>query len=315
MANARKLKAISASGRKSDRIDAELLARLGHAEPGLLAPIRHRGDVAQAHRAVLGARDLLVGMRTRLVNHVRGVLKSFGDRIAKCDADTFAKRAPERIPDALKPALLPLLAKCAELTAEIKRYDAEIERLSTKEYAEETERLRQVHGVGPITALAFVLTLETPERFARSRDVGAYLGLCPRLHESGDRSPELRITKAGDGFMRRLLVQCAQHILRKSAVPDSALRRWGLALAERGGKNTKKRAIVAVARKLAVLLHRLWISGEPYEPLRGVAVTTPPASAEPATAAKPVAAAKPAAAAKRRTRARKTQVGSATGGA
>ena len=123
-------------------------------------------------------------------------------------------------------------------------------------------------GVGVLTALAYVLTLEEPTRFQNSRAVGAYLGLRPRRHDSGARKPQLRITKAGDSHVRRLLVGAAQYNLGPHG-PDSSLRRWGLALSERGGKNAKKRAVVAVARKLAVLLHRLWVTGEVYEPLRG----------------------------------------------
>ena len=121
-------------------------------------------------------------------------------------------------------------------------------------------------GIGPVTSLAYVLTLETPLRFARSRDVGPYLGLVP-AGDSGDSQPQLGISKAGDRMLRKLLVGSAHYILGPFG-PDCDLRRFGMKLCERGGKNAKKRATVAVARKLAVLLHRLWISGEVYEPLR-----------------------------------------------
>jgi len=148
----------------------------------------------------------------------------------------------------------------------IKVYDERIEKLGQDKYAH-TELLRQVKGVGPLTSLAYVLTLENPDRFAKSRDVGPYLGLVPKQEESGDSQPQLGISKVGDVMLRRLLVGSAHYILGPFG-PDTDLRRYGLRLCERGGKNAKKRAAVAVARKLAVLLHRLWISGEVYEPLR-----------------------------------------------
>lgn len=136
-----------------------------------------------------------------------------------------------------------------------------------REKYQHTELLRQVTGVGPVTSLAYVLTLETPLRFARSRDVGPYLGLVPDQDESGECQPQLGISKAGDRMLRKLLVGSAHYILGPFG-PDCDLRRFGMKLCARGGKNAKKRATVAVARKLAVLLHRLWISGDVYEPLR-----------------------------------------------
>ena len=126
--------------------------------------------------------------------------------------------------------------------------------------------LKQVKGVGTLIALTFLLTLEDPHRFGKSRDVGGYLGLQPGRRNSGKSEPQLHISKEGDPYLRTLLVQGAQHILGPFGV-DCDLRRWGLKLAERGGKSGKKRAIVATARKLAVLLHHLWVSAEVYEPL------------------------------------------------
>ena len=125
--------------------------------------------------------------------------------------------------------------------------------------------LQQISGVGPITALAFVLLVEDPRRFEQSREVGAYFGLVPRLDESSDSTPQLRITKAGDELGRRLLVSAAQYILGPFG-PECDLRSHGEAIAQRGGKNAKKRAAVAVARKLAVLMHRLWIAKATYDP-------------------------------------------------
>jgi transposase len=254
--------------RKSDRLDAEFLARQGRVDPALLSPIRHRGEEAQAALAVVGARDVLVRSRTQLINHVRGVVKAVGARLPKCSAESFARTTQQHLPVVLAPALLPLLETISRLTAEIGAYDKKIVSLSAESYPE-TERLRQVAGVGALTALTFVLVLEECERFPSSRAVGSYLGLVPRLEETGGvgKGAELRITKAGHELLRRLLVSAAQYILGPFG-PDTDLRRWGLMLAGRGGKNAKKRAVVAVARKLSVLLLTLWKSGERYEPLR-----------------------------------------------
>ena len=262
VANARKLKAISKSDRKTDRNDAEMLARLVRFDPELLCPIVHRGREAQFDLAVLKARDAVVRARTSLINCVRGLLKSEGFRAPSSSADAFAKRAVSAIPEGLKPALLPLIDEIARATQRIHEYDRELSAIAQR--YPEVELLRQVPGVGPITGLAYVLTLEDPHRFRKSRMVGAYLGLTPRSDQSGSVDKELRISKHGDEFLRRLLVSAAQYVLNPINKHDSALRRFGLRLAE-GGKRTKKRAVVAVARKLAVLLHRLWVTGEIYE--------------------------------------------------
>jgi transposase len=168
------------------------------------------------------------------------------------------------MPQQLKESLEPLLVLIEASTTLIKAYDEQVKALCAKH--QPTQLLQAVPGVGPIASLTFVLTLEDPRRFRRSRQVGAYLGLTPRLSESGDSKPQLRITKAGDVDLRRLLVTSAQYILGPWG-PDSDLRRWGLALAERGANKGKKRAVVAVARRLAILLHHLWKTGEVYAPL------------------------------------------------
>ena len=177
--------------------------------------------------------------------------------------EAFPRRVREKFEEDLFPGQSAMLEMIGRLTAEIKRMDQEAERLCKESYPE-TRVLRQVKGVGALTSLGFVLTLEDPSRFAKSRTVGAYLGLRPRSRQSGDHQPQLRITKAGDALLRRYLVSAAQYILGPFG-PDTELRRFGLKLAERGGKAAKKRAVVAVARKLAVLLHRLWTTGEEYQ--------------------------------------------------
>jgi len=266
VANPRELSFISKNNRKCDETDAMRLARVGRFDPELLRPIRHRGEEAHRDLLVLRARDTLVSTRTKLVNAVRGLVKSLGTRVNKCSAASFAKVARASLAEDVTALLAPVLDTIEGVTRRIRGMDRQVEDLADRKYPE-TKALRQVRGVGALTALAFVLTLEQPEHFAKSRDVGPFLGLVPRRDQSGESDRQLRITKAGDGFLRRLLVQSSQYILGPFG-EDSDLRRRGLALAERGGKAGKKRAVIATARKLAVLLHALWRSGEEYEPHR-----------------------------------------------
>jgi transposase len=266
VANPRRLKMIYDSDSKSDDADAEALARLGRLDPSLLRPIKHRSLKSQSDLTVIRSRDALVKARTQLVNHVRGVAKSFGVPLKKCSTKSFHHQVPELLPEILTPSLMPILDAIEGLSRKIAEFDRVIEAKAVREYPA-TERLRQVRGVGPITSLSYVLILDDASRFRNSRDAGSYIGLRPRRDQSGERDPELRITKAGDQMLRCLLVGSAQYILGPFG-EDCDLRRWGLKLAARGGKNAKKKAIVATARKLAVLLHHLWKTGEDYEPLR-----------------------------------------------
>ena len=263
--NARRVRLIAESDAKTDRADAETLARLGRLDPRLLHPITHRSEEVQADLAVIRSRRCLVAARTLLINHIRGAVKASGTRLPACSSHSFAARVAPEIPRELQPALFPLLISIGELNKQITALDAEIEKLITDRYPE-VGALQQVAGVGPLISLTFVLTLADPERFSKSRQVGAYLGLTPRQRQSGERSPQLRISKSGDSYLRQLLVQAAHYILGHRG-PDTDLRRWGLKRAETGGANAKKRAIVAVARKLAVLLHHLWVSGDVYVPV------------------------------------------------
>ena len=266
VANPRLMDGMKRGKRKNDRIDARKLARLGRVDPQSLFPMKHRSREVRQDLVVLRARDALVSVRTQRINTTRGLVKSMGARLPKCSSPSFPKKVEEALPAEIRETLLPLLRLAEELSDRIKVYDERIEKLGREKY-EHTELLRQVKGVGPLTSLAYVLTVENPDRFAKSRDVGAYLGLVPKQEDSGDSQPQLGINKAGDMMLRRLLVGSAHYILGPFG-PDTDLRRYGLRLCERGGKNAKKRAAVAVARKLAVLLHRLWVSGEVYEPLR-----------------------------------------------
>ena len=272
VANPWRVRRIAEREDKSDRIDAELLARLGRADPKLLRPIEHRGEQAQRDRALLRARDGLVRTRSSLVVQARCIAKSLGMRLPRCDAQNFAKRVIEAGLGGSFPGLETVTAIVAELSARIRELDRQVEWMCRERYPE-TGLLRQVAGVGPITALTFVLTIEEPSRFTRSRDVAAYLGLRPTKRQSGGSDPELRISKAGDPYLRRTLIQAAQYILGHYG-PDTTMRRFGERLAARGGRSARKKAVVAVARKLAVLLHRLWVTKQRYEPLRGVKPTS-----------------------------------------
>lgn len=266
VANPRQVKLISDNPRKNDRVDAENLARLLRFDPVMLRPINHRGERAQVDLALMRGRDALVRARTRLINSARNLVKAAGGLLPKCSADSFHRKVQGLVPELLQPALEPMVAAIASLTEQILAATRRLERLADERYRE-TRILRQLRGVGALTSLGFVLTLEEPQRF-ESRAVGAFLGLAPRQHDSGASQPQLRITKAGDPFLRRLLVQSAQYILGPFG-EDCDLRRWGLKLAGPGkNKIRRKKAVVAVARKLAVLLHRLWLTGEVYEPLR-----------------------------------------------
>lgn len=266
VANARRVHLISRNQHKSDHSDAETLARLGRADPRLLRPVEHRGEAAQADLTLLRSREALVRSRTLQINHVRGVIASAGGAVPPCSAESFHRKAAAAVPASLTAAISPLLKVIEQLTGSIRSMDLEIERVSRERYPE-TELLRQIKGVGPITALAYVLVIEDPSRFPSSRSVGAYLGLVPRRRASGNSDPQLRITKTGDRMLRCLLIQSAHYILGPFG-PDTDLRRYGQSLYARGGANAKKRAIVAVARKLSCLLFALWTTGSVYEPLK-----------------------------------------------
>jgi transposase len=238
---------------------------LARIDPELLCPVKHRSAQAQADLTVIRARAGLVRARTALVNTARGLAKSYGERLRGCNVRNMNPKKADALSPQLRVALQPLLAALEALSERIGEYNQQIECLARDSYPQ-VEQLKQVKGVGTLIALTFVLTLKDARRFGKSRDVGCYLGLQPGRRNSGQSEPQLHISKEGDPYLRTLLVQGAQHILGPFG-PDCDLRRWGLKLAARGGRNGKKRAIIATARKLAVLLHHLWVSGEVYEPL------------------------------------------------
>jgi transposase len=266
VAHARNVRLITESSRKDDRLDARTLAKLARIDPELLGPVRHRSAQAQIHLTAIRARATLVGARTALVNAARGLTKSYGERLPKCGTEQMNREIAKGLSPELRDVLEPLLGEIESLKERIAEYDRRIEQIA-KEVHPEVALLKQVKGVGTLIALTYVLTLDDPHRFGRSRDAGCFLGLRPGRRNSGMSEPQMHISKEGDAYLRTLMVQGAHYILGPFG-QDSDLRRWGLKLAARGGKNAKKRAVVAVARKLAVLLHRLWVSGEVYEPLR-----------------------------------------------
>lgn len=271
VANARKLKLISENNQKSDQVDPRLLSELGCTNVDWLHPVYRRSEARQCDLGVVRSREALVEMRTGLINQVRGTVKSHGCRLRKCSSETFVSVAGAGIPKLLQPASGGVLAVLAEVGEQVYSYDCQIEHLCETKYPE-TRWLLQVKGIGPLTALTYVLVIEDPQRFECSREVGAYLGLVRKHRQSGKQDPQLGISKTGDELLRKLLVNCAHHILGPRGV-DSDLRRWGLELVAASqragkGKGARKRAATAVARKLAVLLHRLWIDEQTYEPLR-----------------------------------------------
>jgi transposase len=274
VANPRKVRLIAESTQKSDPEDARMLARLARVDRRLLFEIHHRSEAAQLDLTVIRARAGLVEARTKLVNTLRGLAKTVGSRVKKCDTEVITVEVLEGLPEAVKEVLTPLAAQIQALSLGIEEYDERIAAMG-QQYGE-IERLKQVAGVGNLIALTYVLTLGDKARFERSRDVGCYLGLVSKRRNSSESQPELSISKEGDTYLRMLLVQGAHYILSRRG-PDTDLKRWGMQLANRrddqksrksSGKKAKRRAVVAVARKLGVLLHRLWVSGEKYEPLR-----------------------------------------------
>jgi transposase len=262
VANPRKIPTITGSESKNDRNDAEALARLAASDPKLLAPVQHRSQQRQLDLNLIQARAVLVRARTMLVNALRGLIKSGGGRLPACSTEALPSRAPAAVPPFLAEVATPLIDQIALLTTQIAGMDKQIDKLGAK--YPEIAVLRTAPGVGPVVAATYALTLDRVDAAPSNRSAGAFLGLRPGQGQSGDSNPQRRISKCGNTYLRSLLVQSAQYILGRFG-PDTALRHWGLKLAQSGGKRGKKRAIVAVARKLAVILHSMWRSGQPFQ--------------------------------------------------
>ncbi len=266
VANARKVRAIYESDNKTDARDAEMLARIGRFDPRLLYGISHMSEQHQRALVILKSRDALMGARTKLINSTRGMLKSLGVQLQSgWNADAFARKAFDFMQGEDLQMVEALLCQIQHLTDQLKRLDKQVAEKIREDYPE-AFRLQQIPGVGPITALAFVLIIGTPERFTKARQVGPFLGLVPKRDQSGESDKPLRITKAGSPMMRRLLVNCAQYMLGAFG-PPSALRDKGERIAKGGGKVSKRKAVVATARQVAVVMLRIWKDPEAvYEP-------------------------------------------------
>ena len=265
VANARKLRAIYQNDRKCDQLDARMLAKLLRADADLLSPIRHGSEQAQKDLVAIKIRDSLVRQRTHIVATVRGVIKSMGLRIPAASSESFHLRAEAFLTEhpELEPAITPALISVKSLTEQIRVYDKAIEQ-AAREHHPQAARFQKIPSIGPITSMAFVLSIEDPHRFKDPRDVGAYLGLVPRRDQSGGTDKQLPISKAGNRYLRQLLVQCAQYLLGHFG-PDCALREQGLKLAGKGGRAAKKKAVIAIARKLAVMMIAMWQKGGDYQ--------------------------------------------------
>jgi transposase len=257
--NPRRVRLIAESTLKTDGIDAEVLARLSRVDLDLLRPVHQRTPEAQALRTRLRVRTSLVKTRTSLINAVRGTVRAQGYRVPSCPAKSFVTRFSSlTLSSSLAQAIEPLVTTIGELTDRINGLEQEL--VTESKSNDLLVRLQSVPGVGPLVSLAYVGWMDTPDRFSRSRDVGACLGLRPSLRSSGGHEIRGRITREGDIEMRRLLVQAAHAALH--CRKDSALKRWAQTLTHRVGKS---KAIVALARKIAVLLHRLWVTGDRFQ--------------------------------------------------
>ena len=266
VANPRKLRAIYENPRKSDKKDALMLAKLARADESLLSPIEHRSERAQRDLLQIKLRDNLVRQRVNIISSVRFILKSLGIRTKSPKTAYFTRHLRRELEEDYAETLSlvePSLLVVDQITEQVKALDKAIEKLAVEDYPE-TQLISQIAGVGAPTSLTFVLTIEDPKRFKRGCDVGSYLGLVPRRDQSGETDKELRISKAGDRYLRTLLVNAA-HYVRGPFGPDCELKRHGIKLAERGGSRTKKKAVIAIARKLSILMLTLWKNKLTYE--------------------------------------------------
>src|SRR5437764_573839 len=212
VAHAQKVQLITKSNRKDDRHDARTLARLARIDPELLGPVRHRSAQAQIHLTVIRARAELVRARTALVHAARGLVKSYGQRLPKCGTRQVSRELGAGLPAELREVLEPLLQEIESLNERIEEYDERMEKIARERYPH-VELLKQVKGVGTQIALTYILTLEDPHRFPKSREVGCFLGLRPGRRDSGESQPQMHISKEGDRYLRTMLVQGAHYIL------------------------------------------------------------------------------------------------------
>ena len=260
VANPRKVRLIAESTLKNDRVDAEVLARLGRSDPHFLCPITPRGPESQLTRGYLKVRAALVKTRTLEINSVRGLLRSWGFSFSAGYPAKFCERVLQsNLPSELLDMVTPLIESILAVQAQIANCEQELKRRANA--IPTVRNLMSMPGIGPIISLAFFASIDQPERFPKSRQIGSYLGFRPSLRESGGKRRMGPISKEGDQELRALLVQGAYSLMRSQK--ESALKEWATKLGERIGR---KKAIVALARKMGVILHHLWITGQPFQP-------------------------------------------------
>jgi len=244
---------------KSDRNDAVGIARI--MQTGWYREVRVKALDSHAIKALLVGRALLVKIKRDLENQIRGLLKNIGLVIGRAKMNTFAARAKELIED--KPTLAavvePLLKAREVIEQQVADLDRKVMRLARSE--PQVRRFMTTPGIGPITALCYLATIDDPVRFNKSRNVGAYVGLTTRRYASGEIDWTGRISKCGDKLLRSYLFEAANVLLTRVA-KWSTLKAWGMRIAKRSGI---RKAKVAVARKLAVILHRMWIDGTEFQ--------------------------------------------------
>ena len=262
--------AMGAMPNKTDRNDARGIAQI--MRTGWYRAVHVKSPCCRSWRALLAARRMLLNKRRDVENGIRALLREVGLKVGTPSRKDFATRVRDPAAD---DHVLASLA--GSMLAVIEVMTEEVERLTRRVFdevrAEPTcRRLMTLPGVGPLTALAFRATIDQPDRFRRSRDVGAHLGLTPRRYQSGETDIQGRISRCGDELARTALYEAAHSLLIRST-KWSALRAWGMAIAKRRGM---ARARVAVARKLAVILHRMWLDGSEF---RWGKQTTAPAAA------------------------------------
>ncbi len=262
VANPRKIPTLTASKSKNDRNDAEQLARMAAFDPELLHPIEHRSAERQQDLNLIHTRSVLVRARTMLINCARGLVKSAGGRLPACSSEAFSEKVPAAVPPALKAACTPLLKQIAQINQAIAAMDKQIDGLD-KKYPE-IAVLRTAPGVGPVVAACYVLTLDSPQAMETNRQAGAYLGLRPGQNSLA--TPTRSVASPGRAILTCGVYWCSRRSTFWAVAPNPELRCWGLKLAASGGKRDKKRALVAVARKLAVVLLSMWRNRKKFEP-------------------------------------------------
>jgi len=258
--NPRNVRVIAESTLKTDERDAETLARLARLDEGVLGSVRPRSEEAQQLRNELKVRGALVETRTKLINTTRGILRAMGYVVHGGSSRKFTGRVRQmELPDELARTVMPLLSQIDSVSEEIGRCEEKLQE-RVKEMPE-VRLLEEIPGVGPIVALYFVASVDDPDRYLSPRNVASFFGLRPVMRSSGKRSYYGRITRHGDPEMRRLLIQAAHALMRSNT--RCRLQDWARDLEARKGK---AKAMVALARKLAVLMVRLWRAGEVFEP-------------------------------------------------